>query len=89
MVAIFNMPYNYYTMLRFIVFGVSAYGAYFAYQQSKQVWVWAYLIVAILFNPLIPFYLSKTTWIVLDLLVLVVYVVSLFNIKSFDVSTDS
>ena len=73
-----NLPYDYYTLLRFIVTGVSAYGIYFAYQHKKQIWLWVFIIIAVLFNPISPIYLDKAIWVFIDYIVAAVFFVSLW-----------
>jgi hypothetical protein len=80
-IATQNLPYDYYTLLRFVVCGVSAYGAYLFYSIGKQTWVWIFIVIAVLFNPFAPIYLSKATWVFIDLIVALVYIVSLFFLK--------
>jgi len=66
-IAISNMPYGYYQLLRFFVCGIGAYGAYHSYKQKEVGWAWILGIIALLFNPFIKFYLGKDTWKLLDL----------------------
>jgi len=60
-------PYGYYQLLRWVVSGVAAYNAYGAYYAKKQNWMLVMIGVAILFNPIAPFFLDKETWVVLDI----------------------
>ena len=63
------MPIGYYTLVRLIVTTAAAYIAWQTFMQNKQSgWVWIFVFVAILFNPLMPVYLnSKPLWIMIDL----------------------
>ena len=63
------MPIGYYTLVRLIVTAAAAYIAWQTFMQNKQSgWVWIFVFVAILFNPLMPVYLnSKPLWIMIDL----------------------
>lgn len=79
--ALDKHSYGYYTLLRFVVCGVSAYGAYFAVELGKNGWAWTLGIIAILFNPLIPIHLDKDTWAVIDSGVAIVLVISLFLLR--------
>jgi len=65
-IAIADMPYGYYQLLRFFVCGVGAYGAYLNYGQKKIGWVWILGIIALLFNPFMKFYLEKEVWKTID-----------------------
>lgn len=78
--GVFSLPYGYYMLLRVIVF-VSA---LYLISQNKNEWLYIFLGIAILFNPILPIYLSKTIWIPIDIAVGILY---LFNYKK--ISQDS
>jgi hypothetical protein len=61
-------PYGFYTFLRFLVCGVSAYFAYKISHNEKFIKHRVPLIViAVLFNPLFPVYLFRLMWVLIDL----------------------
>jgi hypothetical protein len=66
-------PYGYYVLLRWVVCGISLYVAVKAYQQKKMSWTWIFCGVAVLFNPLIPIYLTRNVWSVVDLATAIVF----------------
>lgn len=76
--------YGYYTIMKFIVTGTLAYYAFYIYTVLKKIdyWFWITVGIAILFNPIVPVYLKdKSTWLVIDVLV-IVYIISLiFNLQ--------
>ena len=77
-----GLPYGYFTLLRFVVFAVGAYLAYTVYEKDKQsLWVWAFGFIAVLFNPFIIIHLQRNQWTVIDLLVGLFFIVSLFSLK--------
>lgn len=82
-IALFNgLPYGYFTLLRFVVFAVSAYLAYKIYESHKEsLWIWAFGFVSVLFNPFIIIHLRRSTWTIIDLLVGVFFIVSMFILK--------
>ncbi len=59
-------PYIYYTLLRLLVSGV-AIGALFALRPVSPGIVVAFVLVALLFNPLLPVHLTKAVWVPIDL----------------------
>jgi hypothetical protein len=76
--ALARLPYGYYTLLRFVVCGTTAYGVYVTSTDRKQPgWAWAFGIIAVVFNPLIPVHLNRDAWAVIDILVALVLLVSL------------
>lgn len=66
-IAIFRLPYGYYKLLRVIVTGIAIYFCYLNYEINRLLWIWIMGIIALVFNPLIPFYLGKEVWIIFDL----------------------
>jgi len=74
-------PYGYYMLLRLVVCGTAIYVAYNATKINKQGWMWTMGFIALLFNPLIPIHLDKTTWSIINLAVATVIIVLLFKIK--------
>lgn len=82
-IALFDgLPYGYFTLLRFVVCAVGAYLAYKTYEGNKEsIWVWLFGGIAVLFNPIIPIHLQRETWWVIDLIVGVFFLLSMFTIK--------
>lgn len=76
--ALGQHPYGYYQLLRWVVSLAGAYSAYLAYEAENKGWLWIFVTIAILFNPIIPFYLARETWQILDVLVAIIFGVSLF-----------
>ncbi len=81
LLAIADLPYGYYTLLRVIITASAVFLVWIAYNLKKTFWVVLIGIVAILFNPLIPIHLDKETWVVIDLIVAVLFLISIFRIK--------
>lgn len=64
LIALAPMPYGYYTLLKIAVTSCAAITAYLKYQNSERsILLWTCVIVAILFNPIIPIHLPKEIWI--------------------------
>lgn len=84
-IAIFDLPYGYYTFLRVVVCAAAAFGVYDAINllegAAKKVWATIFVLIAILFNPLVPVYLNKLTWAPIDLIVAVIFIISIFKVK--------
>ncbi len=62
-------PYGFFTFLRFVVCATMAYVAWMAYKSKQEKWVWIFGSIAVIFNPLIPIYLSGGFWSVIDFIV--------------------
>lgn len=69
-------PYGYYIFLRWIVCGVAIINA-ISFSESKLTgWVLVFGALAFLFNPLIPVYLNKSSWVAIDLISAIVFFLS-------------
>jgi len=79
--ALAPWPYGYYQLLRFVVCGVAIYIAYMAYNWKKIWAMWLFGFIALLFNPLIPIYLSREIWQVIDVICAVLFIVIIFTLK--------
>jgi len=55
-------PYGFYTFLRLFVCGTSAYLAFVTFAAKSRVWPWLMGGLAVLFNPLVPIHLHRTSW---------------------------
>ena len=64
--ALGRHQYDYYTLMRWVVCGVAAFGTIQAVVSGKTGWGWALAIVALVFNPLIPVHLKLQTWAPID-----------------------
>lgn len=82
LLALADLPYGFYTLLRIIVCAVGAYGAYLAYSLERPVWTWTLGAIAVLFNPIIPIYLERETWAPIDVGVAVVLLISIRTVKA-------
>ncbi len=77
-----GLPYGYFNLLRFVVCAVGIYLAYKTYEDNKEsLWVWAFAGIAVLFNPIIIITFERSTWWVIDLMVGIFFVLSIFLIK--------
>lgn len=74
--ALARHSYDYYTLLRWVVCGVSTFAAVRAADARQTGWLGAFAIIALLFNPIIPVHLNRDTWAFIDLGVAVLILVS-------------
>lgn len=66
--ALGTHPYSYYQFTRWAMTICSVYLAYHYAEKEKKGWMWIFIALTILFNPIFPFYFAKNTWQVFDLL---------------------
>ena len=79
--ALGDWPYGYYQILRWVVSVSAAYFCILIYNSPKGrsgAWVWIFGAIAVLFNPIVPIYLSKSTWQPIDIVVAIIFFVSIF-----------
>ena len=65
--ALFKLPYGYYTLLRLFLFITSC---CYLYNNSKQKsnLFYGWLILGLIYNPIIPIYLGRDIWQVINIL---------------------
>ena len=84
--AIADIPYGYYRVLRWVVCAVAITSAIQFYGGQRQGWAWFLGAVAILFNPLVPVHFEKATWQVFDGAAGVVFLCVLYLFRKGDSS---
>ena len=67
LIAIFDLPYAYYQLLRIFIFGIGTYGVYLCYREKKIGWLWIFGGISVVFNPFIKVPLVKEAWKIIDL----------------------
>ena len=74
-------PYGFFTLLKFVIFTLTAYIAWISYQAKQEKWTWIFGFIAVIFNPFIPLYFGRDFWILVDLIVAVFLIISIFIFK--------
>jgi hypothetical protein len=70
LLAVLPLPYGYYTMLRLVVTIASLTSAVWFYRRAGRSWLIVALVtVALLFNPIVPVFLDRGIWLVVDVVV--------------------
>jgi len=78
LLCLLNMPYGYYQAVRFVGMFGFALLAYYSSEENKKVEVIIYIALALLFQPFIKVALGRTIWNVVDVVVAVGLIASLF-----------
>jgi len=74
LVAIYPWPYyDYYVFLRFLICGISVFGAYVSLRERSAL-AFPFLGVGLLFNPFVPAHANRSFWIAVDGIVAVGFV---------------
>jgi len=79
-IALSELPYGYYMVLRFVVCGVSALGILHYLGTDNRGVAFILFIVAIVFNPLQPIHFERSTWVMIDLFAAGILLLSIFGI---------
>ncbi len=76
LIALGNNPYDYYTFLRIATTITVTYLAYKTYKNDEaDGLIWVFVTIAVLFNPFIPFYLSREVWAPINIITAVTIIV--------------
>jgi hypothetical protein len=65
--SVAKLPYGYYTLLRIVTFCTFAYYAKISHSNSNNTSMVISIVIATLFNPIIPIYMDKSTWLFIDI----------------------
>ena len=76
--CLLDMPYGFYQLVRFLALVGFSILAFMAYQQDRQIEMIIYIALAILFQPLLKISLGREIWNVVDVVVGIGLLVSLF-----------
>jgi hypothetical protein len=81
LIAAAPLEYGYYTFLRLAVTAASVWIAIVAGRAKQTGWTLAAVFLAIVFNPLIPVWLSKGVWMPIDVAGAALLTVAAFNVR--------
>jgi len=83
LLAMFNFwPYVFYILLRWFVCGASIYFAYFFNQKKLKGWLFIFLAIAFIFNPIIPVYSIKSSWMIIDFVSSILFFIASYPSKN-------
>jgi hypothetical protein len=57
---------SFYTLLRWVCCAVFVYSAVISFQMKRVLWLWIFVALGIVFNPIFPLPLDRKSWIVAD-----------------------
>ncbi|WP_417855051.1 DUF6804 family protein [Xanthomarina gelatinilytica] len=76
--CLLDMPYGYYQFVRFVSFAVFGYLAYQAHQKGNKTEAFVFVALALLFQPFVKIALGRTLWNLVDVVVGIGLVLSVF-----------
>ena len=75
--ALGHLPYGYYIILRWGVTIGASISTFDAFSKDRGGWGWIFIAMAILYNPIIPVYLTKAIWTPINIVTAVLIFVSI------------
>ena len=69
-VAAWRLPYGYYALMRILACGFAGFFAFLSWEKERttaRAWFVAFVVVAVLFNPVLPIHFKRAAWSYLDL----------------------
>lgn len=75
------LPYGFYTFLRLVICAASIYLTFTFYKSKLNGWMLVFGSIALLFNPIIPVYLSKEIWVVIDFIGVILFFIAAYSKK--------
>ena len=72
-------PYDFYILLRWVIFISSIIVALGFYKSKLTAWTFVFSSVAFLFNPIIPIHLSKSSWVLVDFVSVILFFLSAYS----------
>ena len=79
LICLFNMPYGYYQLVRFLSFISFLLFAYAASQKEQKTEVIIFVILALLFQPFFKVHLGRMLWNLIDVVVALGLIISIFS----------
>lgn len=82
LLAVGKMPYDYYNIMRLVVCVIGGICTYYALTSQFQ-WVgWVFILIVVLFNPIMPMHLEKDSWRIANIVAAGWFTISVFLIRS-------
>lgn len=76
----FKVPYAFYNIVRILSFSSLGYIAYYLFKQKEIFLLFFIGMFTILYNPLMPIFLSRFIWIVVDVLIILILIFASYKI---------
>lgn len=76
--CLLDMPYSYYQLVRFAALAGFAFLSYKYYESGNKSMSFAFAVLAILFQPVFKIALGRTLWNIVDVVIGILLIISLF-----------
>lgn len=80
--CLLDMPYGYYVFVRLVASVAFCFFAYMSYEKDEMYFVVLFLVLAILFQPVIKIPLGRPLWNLVDVVVAIMLILLLIKAKS-------
>ena len=78
LIAVPDMPYGYYTLLRIAICLSALFNFVILLSKNNPVFGIIFVLIAVLFNPIILIAFEKDTWVIIDIITAGIYAVNIF-----------
>ncbi len=72
-IALFNNPYSYYQILKWVISISSIYLANYYFKSNNEVYMWVFIALSVLYNPIAPIHFARDTWEIINVITIGVY----------------
>lgn len=79
--AILPLPYIYYQFLRIFIFFSAGFVSFKFLEQKLISWMLVFGIIALIFNPIVPIYLDKSSWVVIDFISALLFFLATHSVR--------
>lgn len=76
--AISGNPYSYYIFMRWALCAIFLYCSYNMLINRNRFWLFIYLLLSIIYNPIVPLHMNRDIWTVINLISIVLILTSIF-----------
>lgn len=67
-----TLPYGYYTVMRWVVCALCVWLAVSAHRASQEPWIWTWVIIAGVYNPIVPVHANREVWSIVNLVTIAI-----------------
>jgi len=79
--AIFPLPYAYYQFLRIFIFFSAGFVSFKFLEQKLTPWVFVFSTIALIFNPIVPIHLDRSSWVVIDFISALLFFLATHSVR--------
>ena len=81
LIALINLPYGYYILLRWIISPIFIYLAIFNHKSKEEAWTWIFAVMGGLYNPILSVHLGRDVWRVANIITIGLIIYSFYRKK--------